>query len=195
VATSSPLPPTDPPLDYGRSFGPAKPAPRFWADTVPFLARIVLGAIFVWMGYKKAANPIMFLKQIHEYHMVPDSLYVILNAMAAALPWIEIVCGALLILGIATRGSSLLLALMLVVFSAVILLRAMGIYNAGGIGFCAIKFDCGCGSGEQFICHKLPENMGLLLLSLIALFARSRRFSLRRNLIPFGSSPWRIEGY
>jgi hypothetical protein len=42
------------------------------------------------MGYKKAANPITFLKQIHEYHMVPDSLYVILNAMAAALPYIDL---------------------------------------------------------------------------------------------------------
>jgi hypothetical protein len=63
------------------------------------------------------------------------------------------------------------------------------------VPFCSIKFDCGCGSGEQYICRKLPENLGLILLSLFALFSKTDRFCLWRNLVPAGKTPWRIEGY
>ena len=41
---------------------------------------------------------------------------------------------------------------------------------------------CGCGAGEEWICHKIPQNLGLSVLSLIALFSRSRRWCLRGEL-------------
>ena len=46
-----------------------------------------------------------------------------------------------------------------------ILQRALAMHAAGDIAFCAIKFDCGCGAGEVFICRKLVENSVLTLLS------------------------------
>ncbi len=163
---------------------------------IPLLAaRLVLGILFIVMGWNKATDPPQFLKVIHTYQMVPDTLPWLLNSMAALMPWIEIVCGTLLILGIAVRGSALTLLIMLAVFTGAVFLRAYGIYEAGNVPFCSIKFDCGCGSGEQYICRKVPENLGLMALCLIALLSGSMRWCVRRDLVPAGRLPWNIEGY
>ena len=64
------------------------------------------------------------------------------------------------------------------IFTFVIAIRAMGIHQAGGIAFCDIAFDCGCGGGPQEVCTKLPENVGLWFASLIAFISTSNRFSI-----------------
>jgi hypothetical protein len=71
---------------------------------------------------------------------------------------------------------------MLLAFTAIVTLRALHIYNTSEIPFCAIKFDCGCGAGEEWICHKIPKNLGLCALSLVVLLSRSRRWCLRGDL-------------
>jgi uncharacterized membrane protein YphA (DoxX/SURF4 family) len=151
--------------------------------------------MFIMMGWSKASEPVQFLKLINTYQLIPENWPWLLNSMAVLLPWIEIVCGTLLLLGIGVRGSALLLLAMLGVFTGAVLLRAIGIYQAGAIPFCAIKFDCGCGSGEQYICRKVPENLGLMALCLVALFSRSGRFCIWRNLLPAGRLPWNFEGH
>ena len=45
-----------------------------------------------------------------------------------------------------------------------------------------MKFDCGCGTGEVFICHKLVENTVLLLLSAWLLTGAGRQLCLRFSL-------------
>jgi uncharacterized membrane protein YphA (DoxX/SURF4 family) len=150
---------------------------------VPLLiARLALGGLFIYMGLEKAINSVDFLKMVREYHMVPEQPPLLLNLIAAVLPWLEVLCGLLLIAGTALRGTALLLLAMLVGFTAVVALRALSIYAGQQIPFCAIKFDCGCGTGEEWICHKIPKNLGLCLLSLIVLFSKSRRFCLRGDL-------------
>jgi hypothetical protein len=71
---------------------------------------------------------------------------------------------------------------MLVPFTLVVLKRALVIAAEKGIPFCAVKFDCGCGAGEVFICHKLIENTVLLLLSMWLLMGRGRPLCLRFGL-------------
>ena len=146
------------------------------------LARLILGGLFIKMGWAKIADPVAFLKLIRQYEMIPDANYLLLNGLAAVLPWIEIFCGLLIIVGLALRGTALLLAVVLVEFTFVVAMRAVGIYQAGDIPFCDIKFDCGCGTGEEFICSKLPQNAGLLALSLYVLLSKSRRYCLRGDL-------------
>ena len=144
-------------------------------------ARLVLGGVFLVLGWDKAGDPVAFAKQIRQYQMLPDDAFRVLNAVAVCLPWVEMVCGGLLILGVWVRGSALALLILLTVFTAAIVHRAIGIHASDAIAWCAIKFDCGCGSGEQYVCHKVPENIGLWLLALIALLSRSRRFCLGRD--------------
>ena len=63
----------------------------------------------------------------------------------------------------------------------------------GSDSFCSVNFDCGCGTGVVFVCDKLAENCGLLLLSVVAIVSRSRRFCLSevflRRPVPQPASP------
>lgn len=100
---------------------------------------------------------------------------VALNLIAAVLPWVEILCGLLLMAGFALRGAALLMFVMLLGFTLVVAGRAFEIYRAGALAFCAIRFDCGCGSGDVLICAKLIENAALSLLALAVLISPGGR--------------------
>ena len=158
---------------------------RITVDTSAVLARWLLGAMFLYMGLSKALHPVDFLKLLRQYDIVQSSL--LLNSMAAALPWFEVFCGLLLLAGIAVRGTALTLMVMLVPFTGLVLHRAFLLQAAQNIPFCAVKFDCGCGTGEEFICRKLLENFLLVLLPGWLLFGRGRQLSLRFNLIKSNS--------
>jgi uncharacterized membrane protein YphA (DoxX/SURF4 family) len=154
-------------------------------NTAALLGRWWLGAVFIYMGLNKALpHPEAFLKLVRQYQMVDTP--VLLNSIAAALPWFEVYCGVLLLAGVAVRGTALNLIAMLVPFTVVVLKRALAIAAATGKPFCAVKFDCGCGAGEVYICHKLIENSALLLLAAWLLMGRGRqlclRFSLRQDV-------------
>ena len=157
-------------------------APGFrFKDYGGLLARWLLGGLFVYMGLNKALDPELFLKLVHQYQMVSSPL--LLNSIASALPWFEVFCGLLLVVGVAVRGSALLLALMLVPFTVLVLRRALGIAEAEGLPLCAVKFDCGCGTGEVFICRKVVENSFLLLLSCWLMTGPGRHLALRFSLM------------
>jgi uncharacterized membrane protein YphA (DoxX/SURF4 family) len=135
-------------------------------------ARWLLGALFVYTGLEKVWDPVAFLKLVRQYDLVHTPF--LLNSIAATLPWFEVCCGGLLLLGVAVRGTALTLIGVLVPFTAVVWHRALILGAAKAIPFCAVKFDCGCGTGEVFICTKLMENFCLILLSCWLLSGRGR---------------------
>ncbi len=153
-------------------------------DLAAVLGRWLLGGLFLYMGLAKALHPVDFLKLVHEYHLVNSP--VLLNAIAAALPWFETFCGLLLLAGVAVRGSALLLVGMLVPFTLVVLRRALEITATQGASFWAVKFDCGCGNGEVVIWKKMIENSLLILVAAGLLSGRGARFCARFSL--FGPS-------
>jgi uncharacterized membrane protein YphA (DoxX/SURF4 family) len=150
-------------------------------EVASLLARWLVGALFLYMGLQKVLHPVEFLKLVRQYELVQSPL--LLNSIAAALPWFEVFCGLLLLAGIAVRGAALMSLLMLVPFTLVVLDRALAIQAAKAIPFCAVKFDCGCGMGEVVICHKLIENGVLLLLSVWLLAGCGRRLCMRYGLV------------
>ena len=147
------------------------------------VARWLLGAVFIYMGLNKALHPVEFLKLVRQYDLVTNPF--LLNSIAATLPWFEVFCGLLLVAGVAVRGSALMLAAMLVPFTLIVLRRALVIAAAQAIPFCAVKFDCGCGSGEVLICHKLVENCLLIFISAWLAAGRGRQLCLRFNLLNY----------
>ena len=147
---------------------------------IPLLvARLMVGGLFIWMGVAKIHDPVTFLKLMRQYQLLPASMPHFLNFVAVVVPWVETLCGAALILGLTVRGAGLVAAVMLVVFTPMILMRGLELYNQGGVSFCGVNFDCGCGAGVIFLCNKLVENVVVLLLALVAVFSRSRRFCLQ----------------
>ena len=67
---------------------------RVWrSGTLLLIARILVGGWFVYLATMKLSDPIDFLKQIHEYHLVPDTMPIALNVIAIVLPLLELICG------------------------------------------------------------------------------------------------------
>lgn len=152
---------------------------KWWV--VGLAARVIIGALFVYMGLSKALHPVEFLKLARQYDLVQTPF--LLNLVAATLPWFEVFCGLLLLSGVATGGAALMSLCMLVPFTWVVFQRALALQAAGGIPFCAVRFDCGCGAGEVAICYKLVENGLLIGLSLVLLLQPGQRFALRPRLV------------
>jgi len=153
------------------------------------LIRFALGVFFIWMGVTKIGDPVAFLKSIRMFEMLPETPPYYLNATAVVLPWLEVFCGTALILGLWIRGAAACIGVMLCVFTPAIFLRTMHIHDTEGTPFLQIAFDCGCGTGEVIIWRKLIENSGLLLLAVLALLARSRKYTLSWLLNPSGVPP------
>jgi len=161
--------------------GPAMiPNMRKILDYTGVAARWLLGIHFIHMGLVKALDPVYFLKLIRQYELTINPL--LLNSVAATLPWFETFCGVLLVLGVAVRGTSLAIVAMLVPFTAVVLKRALALAAIHNLPFCAVKFDCGCGAGEVFICGKLVENSLLILVSCALVLGFGRPLGLWHSL-------------
>ncbi len=151
------------------------------------MLRWVIGGLLLYLGLSKALQPVQFLKLIREYAVVTDPF--VLNALAGLLPWLEVFLGLLLVSGVAVRGSALLLVLMLVPFTVAVARRALLIHASASIPFCAVRFDCGCGLGEVWICQKLAENAALVAASLAFLAGAGGRFCARYRLLRKAERP------
>lgn len=116
--------------------------------------RIGFGAVFVWAGWDKLLSPQAFADAVSNYKLLPGGL---VNPAAVVLPWIEVGCGILLIVGFGVGGSLLVLNALLLVFSAAL---ALSIYRG-------LDISCGCfdlsPDGEKASLVGLARDMGLLL--------------------------------
>jgi len=104
------------------------------ALTHPWLTvrvQIALGAIFIVAALPKLGDPPSFAHMIFNYRLVPGAL---VNISALIMPWLEILCGIALILGVWTRPARDLIALMLIIFIVAI---SINLFRGNAI-------DCGC---------------------------------------------------
>ncbi len=154
---------------------------RFDAVSIPLpaLLRISLGVYFVNAGIMKALDPVMFLKAVRLYDMLPESPAIFINATAVVLPWLEILCGVALVLGLMRRGAGTIIALMLAVFSPAIFLRALVVMREEAISFFDVEFDCGCGTGAETIWIKLLTNFGIFLAAIYIVMSSSTAFTIK----------------
>jgi uncharacterized membrane protein YphA (DoxX/SURF4 family) len=93
--------------------------------------QLALGIIFVAAALPKIVDPPSFAHMIYNYKIVPFGL---INFMALVMPWIELLCGLALILGIwKETARTIIVALLLIFIAAIAINLARG--NA---------IDCGC---------------------------------------------------
>ena len=94
--------------------------------------RWLLGALLVWASLAKLANPIEFHSSLIAYKLpMPDPL---LRLSAIVVPWLELLCGILMIAGTARRAAVLWAAVLFAVF-----VLATGQAWARGL-----DISCGC---------------------------------------------------
>jgi uncharacterized membrane protein YphA (DoxX/SURF4 family) len=93
--------------------------------------QIALGAIFVIAALPKIADPPSFAHMIYNYRLVPSSL---INISALVMPWVELLAGLALILGVWKAAARTVITIMLAVFIIAISINLTR-HNA---------IDCGC---------------------------------------------------
>lgn len=103
---------------------------------IVLIFRLVLGATFVYASLDKIAHPEQFAKIIYNYRILPGFL---INIFAVTLPWVELLAGLFLILGIFTESASLLISFLLVIFVIAI---SINVFIRG------VDLNCGCFSTD-----------------------------------------------
>ncbi len=98
---------------------------------LPLISRLILGVIFIYASYDKILNPAAFSENIHNYHLTPVFVE---NLAALIIPWLELIIGVFLILGVFLEGS-ISITIGLLVFFIVILTQAV---------IRGIDVHCGC---------------------------------------------------
>jgi len=129
-----------------------------------FLLRLIVGGVFIWAGVLKIADPLGFAQSIKNYQVVSPTLAFLI---AIVLPWVEVLSGALLIIGVLKRSSALLISLLLIGFIGLVALAL-----ARGI-----DTSCGCfGSlSRRADLSLILTDAVLLVFSLSVFFARPTR--------------------
>ncbi len=132
-----------------------------------FLLRILLGLIFIYAGAEKISDSAGFSTSIANYRLLPIFM---INFFAITIPWIEIVAGSMLILGISVKENAAIITAMLSVF-----IIAIGISLIRGL-----DIECGCfGTGNQIGIQKIIENSLMFIAGWILIYKGSKLFSIK----------------
>jgi len=123
-----------------------------------FIARLILGSIFIYAGVLKMYSPLEFADNIAAYQLLPASM---INPLALSLPFFEVICGLLVLTGFHIRIGAMGIFIMLLVFMGAI---ATAIKKG-------LLIDCGCFGGhswfESNLWVALVRNGMLLLLAVV----------------------------
>jgi uncharacterized membrane protein YphA (DoxX/SURF4 family) len=95
------------------------------------LLRVYVGGVFIYASMYKINYPGEFAETIASYQLLP---YWAINITALVMPWLELVSGALLILGVRTKSAAAVIGGMLILFSLAILVALLR----------GIPIGCGC---------------------------------------------------
>ena len=127
--------------------------------------RIALGGVFLYAGSLKIADPAAFAGSIAVYKLIPTfGNYLV----SATLPWIEVLCGILIIIGYRLRAGAVLVLLMNLVF--VVALTSAIIRG--------LDIDCGCfrqGGPKTSPWAALIRDLVLIAGTVVLLWLETRR--------------------
>ena len=139
------------------------------------LARLILGGVLFAAGYLKIGTPDKSQMAVRAYEMLPIS---IANLLGLVLPFVEVVIGALLILGSLTRFMAVLGGFTMIVF-------IIAIAQAWARG---LNIDCGCFGGGGAVepgqtkyLQEILRDAGLAFLAAYLIRYPSTKFSLDKN--------------
>ncbi|GAB2444897.1 DoxX family membrane protein [Nocardioides hungaricus] len=139
-------------------------------------ARLVAGGVWMYAGTAKLLDPAQSVSAVRAYQLLPGSL---VQPVGQLLPVIEVVVGAMLVLGLLTRGAAVLSAVLFALF-------IVGIASVWARG---ISIDCGCFGGGGYdpdaaseYPWEIARDAVLLLLSLLLVRLPATRLSLDARL-------------
>ena len=134
---------------------------------IVLIFRLLLGAMFIYASLDKINDPVTFSGGIRAYQIVPFGFE---NSLAIILPWLELLTGIGLVIGVMVDGAALISMGLLVVF-------IIAISSAILRGF---NIECGCGlkEGEIVGTQKLLENTIFFLIGLCIINRTSPKYEI-----------------
>ena len=143
-------------------------------NAVVLVLRVGLGAVFIVAGASKIGHAALFASQIAAFALVPQP---IIGPMALLLPFLEVLLGGYLVIGLYVRLDGWIAAIQLLIFAA-------AIASAVSRG---MVISCGCfGPSDQTV-TSWPEAGRDVLLALVALVVALRgpgMLALDRRIVP-----------
>ncbi|MGY2874146.1 putative membrane protein YphA (DoxX/SURF4 family) [Marmoricola sp. URHA0025 HA25] len=141
-------------------------------------ARLVVGGVWVYAGMLKLPHPDTSVSAVRSYQLLPTGLA---ETVGHVLPMLEIVVGGCLVLGLLTRLSGVVSALLQLAF-------VIGIVSVWARG---IQINCGCfGDGgpatDAFSKYpwEIARDTGLLALSLLLIWRPRTPVAVDNHLFP-----------
>ncbi|MCX8160235.1 MAG: DoxX family membrane protein [Candidatus Saccharicenans sp.] len=129
------------------------------------LLRFIVGGVFIWAAVTKIADPLAFAQDVRNYRLVGQALSFL---TAIILPWVELIAGICLIIGIFPRSAALMISVLLLFF---IILVAVTMLRG-------IDVDCGCFGtfSRKADLWLILEDSLWLVMSLVLLFSPANEF-------------------
>jgi uncharacterized membrane protein YphA (DoxX/SURF4 family) len=109
-------------------------------------SRWILGITFIYASYYKILSPADFAKVVYGYNIFPDAS---INLIAIILPYVELISGISLFLGVYPRSAALIINGMLLAFILILTINLIRGY----------EFDCGCFSVQKTGHVSSPKRM------------------------------------
>ncbi len=130
------------------------------------LVRVFVGGLFIYAGVAKIISPSDFLNTVQGYQLLPYHAGAI---VAVYLPWLELLCGGSLLIGVLSRGALLNLFILLTIFAgAIVSAWAKGIQLV----------SCGCfgvqSTEVNYPCHILEILLLALMVGVLAVHGSSK---------------------
>ena len=147
---------------------------RFFLNKpIYFWVRLILGIIFALASIDKIIHPAAFAKAVYNYQILPDTL---INLTAIILPWLELILGIFLILGLWLPGAVLLSNILLVTFFGALVFNLVR----------GLDIQCGC----FIISQETTSNLSMCwyvirdgIFLLLGLYLLSHIFSGKRKAL------------
>ncbi len=141
-------------------------------------ARLVVGGVWLWAGLLKLSDPASSVTAVRAYQLLPPSAA---DLVGRALPMVEVIVGGCLVLGLLTRVSGVVSAVLQLAF----------IVGIGSVWARGISISCGCfgtGGYDPHAVSKYPweiaRDVVLLALSVFVVSQRRTPWALDNVLFP-----------
>ncbi len=103
---------------------------------IELAARWILGLTFIYASIHKILFPAEFAKIVYGYDLFPHAF---INLIAILIPFLELIVGLALIIGVYPRSAAIIINIMLLAFIAALTINIIRGH----------EFDCGCFSAGQ----------------------------------------------
>ena len=131
------------------------------------ILRILLGGVFIYSAVPHIFNVMGLASSVYNYKLFPSS---IIGLSAVFIPWISLLAGLALVLGVKVKAASFIVSALLVIFISLAVISVIR----------GLDIDCGCFTGFERKANwsTIFEDLGMLAVALFLFFFDRARISI-----------------